>query len=46
MPVAGPAATSTFALTPHLFAPMTRQGMLPLPLTGALGFAGLELDSP
>jgi len=24
---------------------MTRQGMLPLPLTGALGLAGLELNA-
>jgi len=33
------------ALPAQLFASVTGQGMLPLPLTGALGFAGLELNA-
>ena len=39
VPVAGPAVALALALPAHLFTPVIRQAVLPLPLAGALGFA-------
>ena len=43
VPVAGPAVALALALPAHLFTPVIRQAVLPLPLAGALGFAGRVL---